>query len=66
MSKDFLFVLWAGGGNVPPQLALARRLVARGHRVQMLAPAVLRDVVEAAGYSTRAIPVHPRARRVRA
>ena len=41
MSHDFLFVLWAGGGNVPPQLTLARRLVTRGHRVRMLAPAVL-------------------------
>ena len=49
MSREFLFVLWAGGGNVPPQLALARRLVARGHRVRMLAPAVLRESIEAAG-----------------
>jgi UDP:flavonoid glycosyltransferase YjiC (YdhE family) len=49
MSKEFLFVLWAGGGNVPPQLTLARRLVARGHRVRMLAPAVLRESIETAG-----------------
>jgi UDP:flavonoid glycosyltransferase YjiC (YdhE family) len=49
VSREFLFVLWAGGGNVPPQLGIARRLVARGHRVRMLAPAVLRDSVEAAG-----------------
>jgi UDP:flavonoid glycosyltransferase YjiC (YdhE family) len=49
MSQEFLFVLWAGGGNVPPQLTLARRLVARGHRVRMLAPAVLRESIEAAG-----------------
>jgi UDP:flavonoid glycosyltransferase YjiC (YdhE family) len=49
MSREFLFVLWAGGGNVPPQLTLARRLVARGHGVRMLAPAVLRDSIEAAG-----------------
>jgi UDP:flavonoid glycosyltransferase YjiC (YdhE family) len=49
MSQEFLFVLWAGGGNVPPQLTLARRLVVRGHRVRMLAPAVLRDPIEAAG-----------------
>ena len=48
MSYEFLFVLWAGGGNVPPQLTLARRLVARGHRVRMLAPAVLREKIEAA------------------
>jgi UDP:flavonoid glycosyltransferase YjiC (YdhE family) len=49
MSLEFLFVLWAGGGNVPPQLTLARRLVARGHRVRMLAPVVLRESIEAAG-----------------
>jgi MGT family glycosyltransferase len=49
MSHEFLFVLWAGGGNVPPQLTLARRLVARGHRARMLAPAVLRESIEAAG-----------------
>jgi UDP:flavonoid glycosyltransferase YjiC (YdhE family) len=61
MSQEFLFVLWAGGGNVPPQLTLARRLVARGHRVRMLAPAVLREKIEAAGIvfePYREIPEH--------
>jgi MGT family glycosyltransferase len=61
MSQEFLFVLWAGGGNVPPQLTLARRLVARGHRVRMLAPAVLRESIEAAGIvfePYREIPEH--------
>jgi MGT family glycosyltransferase len=61
MSREFLFVLWAGGGNVPPQLTLARRLVARGHRVRMLAPAVLRESIEAAGIAFepyREIPEH--------
>ena len=61
MSQEFLFVLWAGGGNVPPQLTLARRLVARGHRVRMLAPAVLRESIEAAGIAFepyREIPEH--------
>jgi UDP:flavonoid glycosyltransferase YjiC (YdhE family) len=33
---SFLFVTWAGGGNVPPLVALARRLRARGHRVRVL------------------------------
>lgn len=37
MSKRFLFVMWEGGGTVPPELAVARRLVARGHRVRVLA-----------------------------
>jgi len=61
MSKEFLFALWAGGGNVPPQLTLARRLVDRGHRVRMLAPAVLRESIEAAGIQFepyRTIPEH--------
>lgn len=49
MSKTFLFVLWAGGGNVPPQLTLARRVAARGHEVRVLAPAVLRERIQAAG-----------------
>lgn len=34
--RSFLFVLWEGGGNVPPILGLARRLVARGHRVHVI------------------------------
>src|SRR6266540_2414908 len=49
MSKSFLFVVWAGGGNVPPQLTLARRLAARGHAVRILAPAVLHERIEDAG-----------------
>jgi UDP:flavonoid glycosyltransferase YjiC (YdhE family) len=61
MSREFLFVLWAGGGNVPPQLTLALRLAARGHRVRMLGPAVLRERIEAAGIEFepyREIPEH--------
>jgi hypothetical protein len=29
--RRYLFVMWEGGGNVPPQVGLARKLVARGH-----------------------------------
>lgn len=32
----YLFVLWEGGGNVPPLLGLARRLVDRGHIVRVI------------------------------
>jgi MGT family glycosyltransferase len=49
MSSAFLFVLWAGGGNVPPQLTLARRVAARGHDVRVLAPASIRPAIERAG-----------------
>lgn len=52
----FLFVLWDGGGNIPPQLALARRLATRGHRVSILAPGVLRARIEAAGCAF--VPLH--------
>jgi MGT family glycosyltransferase len=32
----FLFAMWEGGGTVPPELALAGRLVGRGHMVHVL------------------------------
>lgn len=47
--RRFLFVLWEGGGNVPPQLALVRKLVQRGHSVRVLADACIREDAEAAG-----------------
>jgi MGT family glycosyltransferase len=47
--RDVLFTIWEGGGNVPPQLSVARALVARGHRVRVLADAILRTEVEATG-----------------
>jgi UDP:flavonoid glycosyltransferase YjiC (YdhE family) len=34
--RRFLFVTWEGGGNVPPTLGLARRLVERGHTVRVI------------------------------
>jgi UDP:flavonoid glycosyltransferase YjiC (YdhE family) len=34
----FLFANWQGGGNVPPALALAKRLARRGHDVRLLGP----------------------------
>jgi hypothetical protein len=43
--KRFLFVMGDGGGNVPPQLGLARALVSRGHDVRVLTePCVEKDV----------------------
>jgi MGT family glycosyltransferase len=38
-----LFVTWDGGGNVPPVLALADRLRARGHAVRAMGSAALAD-----------------------
>jgi MGT family glycosyltransferase len=48
-SKRFLFVTWDGGGNVPPELSVARRLVARGHAVHVLADPTLEAQVRASG-----------------
>lgn len=45
----FLFLLWDGGGNVPPQLGIARRLVARGHHVRVLTEPSLQREVAATG-----------------
>lgn len=45
----FLFAIWDGGGNVPPALGLARRLVARGHRVRVLGDPTLAEEARHAG-----------------
>lgn len=44
-----LFVIVDGGGNVPPQLGVARALQARGVAIQVLGHSGIRDRVEAAG-----------------
>jgi MGT family glycosyltransferase len=49
MARTFLIVTWQAGGGVQPALGLGRLLSARGHHVQMLAPAVHQKQVEAAG-----------------
>ena len=46
-----LFVTWDGGGNVPPVLALADRLRARGHEVRAMGTAGL-----AARFGARDVP----------
>jgi MGT family glycosyltransferase len=50
---DYLVTIWDAGGNVPPELAVVRALVARGHRVVALAGAPLQATVEAAGATFR-------------
>src|SRR5947209_13453487 len=45
----FLFVVWNGGGNIPPALALGQRLVRRGHSVRFLGDRSLSSKVEAMG-----------------
>jgi MGT family glycosyltransferase len=54
-SGRFLFVTWAGGGNVNPVLALGARLRRRGHEVRVLGPPEqLRERFEAEGIAYHA------------
>lgn len=45
----FLLVTWDGAGNLPPERSLVRALIARGHRVDVLAHASVRERFEADG-----------------
>ncbi len=47
--RRFLMPMWEGGGNIPPELGVARRLVARGHQVHVLADPTIQVGAEAAG-----------------
>lgn len=51
--SDVLLVSWDGGGNVPPMLALGKRLLARGRRVSLLGPKALAEGAQAAGLGIR-------------
>lgn len=55
----FLFLLWDGGGNVPPQLGIVRRLVARGHDVRVLAEPSLQSDVTSTGASFVSLAAAP-------
>jgi MGT family glycosyltransferase len=45
----YLFTMFDGGGTVSPELALAKRLVARGHDVRILADPTIETEARAAG-----------------
>ncbi len=47
--RNFLFATWEGGGSVTPVLTVARKLVARGHRVRVMSDRCNRSEAEAAG-----------------
>ena len=49
IKKSYLFVTWEGGGNLPPVLGLAQRLIARGHKVRVLSEPCLRNTIESLG-----------------
>lgn len=48
-TRRFLMPLWEGGGTLPPELGVARRLVARGHEVHVVADPTVEDDARAAG-----------------
>ncbi|MFG1433169.1 glycosyltransferase [Xanthobacter sp. V2C-8] len=52
--KSFLLTTFEGGGSVPPFLEVARRLVARGHRVRLMSDACNR--VDALATGARFVP----------
>jgi UDP:flavonoid glycosyltransferase YjiC (YdhE family) len=47
--RRVLLVVWDGGGNLPPMLALAGRLVGAGHDVTVLGPGFIADRVAVTG-----------------
>jgi len=47
--SHFLLSMWDGGGNVPPALGVAKRLMARGHVVTVLGDPTLADEARAIG-----------------
>jgi len=49
IKRSYLFVTWEGGGNVPPVLGVASRLVKRGYRVRVLAEPCLKDAIDEIG-----------------
>jgi MGT family glycosyltransferase len=50
-SRRFVMAVWDGGGNAPPQIAIGRRLVERGHRVHVLGDPSLADAAGKSGCS---------------
>jgi len=48
-AKRYLLVTWDGGGNVPPELAVCRKLIGRGHSVRVLGDPTMESDARAAG-----------------
>jgi UDP:flavonoid glycosyltransferase YjiC (YdhE family) len=57
--RRVLMAYWDGGGNVPPQRALARELIRRGHDVHVLTHNSLAEVVAADGATFHALVTAP-------
>lgn len=48
-SRQYLLTMWEGGGTIPPQLGVARRLIDRGHRVHVLGDPTIEDAAQKLG-----------------
>ena len=51
--RSYLFALIDGGGTVPPELGAVRRLIDRGHSVEVLAEDSMIEEVTATGATFR-------------
>lgn len=47
----FLFAMWEGGGTVPPELGIARRLLQRNHLVHVVGDPTIEDAAQRVGAS---------------
>lgn len=56
MGFEYLFALTDGGGTLPPELGVVRRLVRRGHRVRVIADASALDAAARTGAEVLALP----------
>jgi MGT family glycosyltransferase len=48
-TRRFLMTTWDGGGNIPPELGVAQRLVERGHHVHVVADPTIDESARQAG-----------------
>lgn len=48
-TRRFLFTMWEGGGTLPPELGVARRLLERGHLVDVVGDPTIEDRARAVG-----------------
>src|SRR5262245_9129943 len=60
--RRLLLVTWDGSGNTPPELALMRRLVQRGHEVRVLGDPTLEQEAAVAGCAFTAWTTAPHAK----
>jgi UDP:flavonoid glycosyltransferase YjiC (YdhE family) len=47
--KRFLMAVWEGGGTLPPEMEIARKLIARGHSVRVIGDPTVEPMARAAG-----------------